>query len=332
MPVQRRLLEVGVVDAGKLELDGEWSFLNVAIGGFRQPASGSFRVWHARRHLEMLAGLLLRDVLRQRWRLVFTTASGRNPGWLTRLLISRVDAVVAASRLAAEQRAPNALVIHHGVDCDLFCPIEESSGKGPERMYPGKRLIGYLGRIRPEKGTDTFVDAMIRVLPRYPDCIAVLAGSCRPEHRKFKSMMESRIQAANLEDRIIFMGHKERHGLVELYQQLELLVAPSRHEGFGLAPLEAMACGTPVIVTRTGAWPELIDEEVGAFIEAGDCKSLEEQVERMLSDPARTREMGRTARRRAVDRHSVAVEAEALVALYKRLIGAELARQESSGI
>ncbi len=74
---------------------------------------------------------------------------------------------------------------------------------------PGRHLIGCFGRIRHQKGTDLFVDAMIALLPRYPDWTAILCGRITPEHAAFGDELKARIAAAGLSERILFLGEVE---------------------------------------------------------------------------------------------------------------------------
>ena len=320
VPLQRNHLDVGVADRGRLGLGGEWSLARIAVAGFGRPAGSEFRVWHARRHSEMIIGILLRDLLRQRWKLLFTQASGKSPSWLTKILIGRMDAVVAVSEIARKARAEEAVVVHHGIDCMQFCPQDDPLEAPAADRFPGKRVIGLVGWVRPKKGTDHFVEAMIQVLPEFPDCVAVIAGACRPRHREFREHVESRIRSSGLGERIAFLGQLDHSELPSLYREMAICAAPSRHEGFGLTVLEALACGTPVVATRTGAWPEILDDEVGALIDIGDSDALADELRSMLSDPQRLQAMGNAARVRAVARHSRETEADSLVCIYRSLM------------
>src|SRR5690606_36056809 len=135
------------------------------------------RVWHARRNPEMLAGLILRDVLRAPLKLVFTSASQRDHTRWTRMLIRRMDEVIATSRKTAAYLEVPATVVMHGIDLDRFHPAPDRAqaaralGLDPARLY-----AGCFGRVRRQKGTDLFVDAMIALLPRHPNWSAIVAG------------------------------------------------------------------------------------------------------------------------------------------------------------
>ena len=323
VPVQRQHVEIGVVDSGGLGLGGEWTFRELAIAGFRKSETSSYRVWHARRALEMLVGVILRDVLRQRWKLVFTAASNRRPSGFQRFLINRMDAVIAASPFSASLQDWYSKVILHGVDCSLFRPkVNEGEMVGKAR-FGGRRAVGLVGRIRAKKGSDMFVNAMVEVLQKHPDCVAVLIGSCRPVHKRFKASLIAKAAAVGLSEQVIFMDQLDQAELADVYREMEICVACSRQEGFGLTPLEAFACGTPVIATKAGAWPDLVDDEIGALIDVDDTAALVRELQRLLSDPDRIRSMGKAARNRTVERHSIEKEASAIVEVYRRLMNGE---------
>jgi mannosyltransferase len=98
-------------------------------------------------------------------------------------------------------------------------------------------------------------------------------------------------------------------------------VAPARHEGFGLTPLEAMACGVPVIASRAGAFEEMVAPGVtGWIVESGDLGSLKAALGEALSDPARLVGMGLAGRERVLGEFRIEDEAAALVAVYRGLL------------
>ncbi|MES5043910.1 glycosyltransferase family 4 protein [Rhizobium nepotum] len=255
------------------------------------PHSGP-RIWHARRNLEMLPGILMRDVLRMKVKLLFTSAAQRRHSAYTRFLISKMDAVVATSgRSGSFLEVPHSVVMH-GVDTDLFHP-----GNGPEDTIastglPGQYLIGCFGRVRHQKGTDLFVRAMIELLPAHPEWTAVVSGRVTPEHKAFADKLIADVAAAGLSDRIVFQG--EVDDIKPWYRRLTLYVAPSRNEGFGLTPLEAMASETAVVASNAGAYEEMIVKgETGMVVEAGDYPSLRDAIKPYLADPALARDHAR---------------------------------------
>ena len=138
-------------------------------------------IWHARRNNEMIVGVLLRSL---GWplKLVFTSAAQRHHTWITRWLIRRMDAIIATNDISASFLKREATVIPHGVDTDRYAPPADRAAAFAEAGLPGRYAIGCFGRVRAQKGSDVFVDAMCRLLPRYPDFTAVMVGAITPEH------------------------------------------------------------------------------------------------------------------------------------------------------
>ena len=284
VPVQARTL--GIVTLGPGLPDGlpkmRWWQLPAL---FRPPASGRRRIWHARRNVEMIAGIVLRDVLRAPMRLVFTSAAQRRHKPFTKWLIRRMDGVIATSeRSAGYLEVPHSVVMH-GVDLEAFHPPRSADDEFAASGLPGRYAVGCCGRIRHQKGTDLFVQAMIALLPRFPEWTAIVTGRVTPEHRSFADELKKRVAKAGLSDRIIFLG--EVPDIKVWYRRLSLYVAPSRNEGFGLTPLEAMASATAVVASDAGAYSEMVVEgETGAVAPAGDGAALMEAIGRYLADPS----------------------------------------------
>jgi mannosyltransferase len=289
------------------------------LGLWRRPPGRVARVWHARRNIEMLPAIIMRDVLRMPLKIVFTSASQRrHTGW-TRFLIARMDAVIATSRKTAAYLAVDNAVIMHGIDTERFHPADHrSSAKAELSLAPTQRHIGCFGRIRRQKGTDLFVDAMIALLPTRPDWTALIAGRTTAEHTAFEADLRARIDAAGLSDRIVFVG--EHTDIDRWYRALDLFVAPQRWEGFGLTPLEAMASGVPVIAADVGAFSELIVEgKTGRIVPPDDDGALAAAIAPYFDDEG----LRAAASHAAVDhvRRNFPLQREAaeIAAIYDRL-------------
>ena len=284
---------------------------------WRAPQTRPTRIWHARRNTEMLAGVVMRDVLRMPLSLVFTSASQRvHTGW-TRWLIGRMDAVIATSaRTAAYLRVPNSVVMH-GIDTARFSPpADKGAAKTAVGLPSDKKIAGCFGRIRHQKGTDVFVDAMCALLPRHLDWIAVVAGRTTGEHKGFEADLKARVARAGLETRILFVG--EHSPIDPWYKGLDLFVAPQRWEGFGLTPLEAMACGVPVVATTVGAFPELLAEgETGRLVEPGSPDAIASAADAIMSDEALRMRMGEHASAHARAHFDLSREAREIEAVYE---------------
>ena len=279
------------------------------------------RVWHARRNTEMLFGLVLRHLLRKRLRLVFTSASQRHHTRYTRFLISRMDAVVATSHRSASYLLRPARVVLHGIDTEEFSPPADRAAVRRSLGLPEAVTIGCYGRIRHQKGTDAFVDAMIGLLPRRADAVVLVMGRATGRHREFLQGLREKVARAGLEDRILFLPEAAVADMPDWYRALDLFVAPQRWEGFGVTPLEAMACGVPVVATTVGVFDELVaDGETGRLVPPGDAAGMRAAVEAALASPDLLRRWSATARQRVERGFRIEDEAEALNRLYRELL------------
>ena len=286
---------------------------------WRRPSGRRYRVWHARRNVEMIGGLFLRDVLRMPIRIVFTSASQRHHQPLTKWLITRVDAVISTSQKTADYLKRPSTVIHHGIDLDRFHPAEDrAAAKRAVGLPADKKIIGCIGRVRRQKGTDLFVDALIEPLQAIPGWIAIIAGRTTAEHRGFETALRERIAAAGLSERILFVG--EHTDIERWYRALDLFIAPQRWEGFGLTPLEAMASGVPVIATDVGAFSELISERYTGHILADlEAPTMQKTAEELMRDDTLRETMGRNARRHVETAFSLEREIRKLAEVYDRV-------------
>ena len=282
-----------------------------------------WRVWHARRNTEMLVGLILRHVLRRKLRLLFTSASQRKHTGYTRWLIGRMDGVVATSARTASYLERPSQVILHGIDIESFAPTLDRAGLRQKLGLPNAVLIGCYGRIRAQKGTGDFVEAMISVLPARPAAVALVMGRATDPHVAYLDGLKAQVAATGLTDRILFMPEVTVDRMPDWYRALDIYVAPQRWEGFGLTPLEAMACGVPVVATRVGAFEELVVQgETGALVDPGDIPGLAAATAALIDDPAQRGAQSAAARARVEKGFRIEDEAAALIAVYRHLLDA----------
>ena len=287
----------------------------------RIPAPGHrYVLWHVRRNNEIWAALLARDILRLPIRIVFTSAAQRRHSVVPRWLISRADAVIATTDAAALPIPNVHAVVRHGVDSDLFCPAEDRHKAWECGKYPGKFGIATIGRVRPEKGTDLFVEAMIRLLPLYPEATALIVGKITATQRRFKAELLRQIDKAGLSKRIVFTGEMSSDQLPRLVRSLSLLIASPRYEGYGMAPLEAMASGVPVVATDTGFFSTFIgDNEAGILVRELDPEKLFLSAQSLIDNPVHMQQKSKQARIRAVTLFGLESEVEGIHRVYEDL-------------
>lgn len=286
----------------------------------RPPRDRAFRIWHVRRDHEMAAALFARDVLRLPIRIVFTSAAQHRHGAFPRWLISRMDAVVATTPLAAAFVPNTTATVAHGVDLQRFTVAADKRAAWATSGLPGQFGIGVFGRIRPDKGTDVFIDAMVRALPQLLGAHAVVAGLAKPEHQDFLRALQARIAQAGLSDRISFIGEIPAHDIHHWYQRCLVCVACPRYEPFGLTPFEAAASGCALVCSRTGAFAQLVEPGVtGTLVPVGEATALADAVIDLMSDPERAMRLGHNARHAVAQRFSVQTEAAGIAGVYRSL-------------
>jgi len=178
-------------------------------------------------------------------------------------------------------------VIHEGIDAKLRKECETTKmRKVAEKYKLPEKYVLFLGTIEPRKN----IEAIIRAFDKYANGYAnecesdsnihlVLAGGPGWRNEEIYKIYE---QARN-KDRIKFIGYVDKEDKPVLYSLASLFVFPSIYEGFGLPPLEAMACGTPVIVSAASSLPEVVGS-AGLLVDSYNINELAEGMRAILSD------------------------------------------------
>ena len=165
-----------------------------------------------------------------------------------------------------------------GVDTDRFRPAPETSGNEGSFRW----LV--CARLNPGKGYETLLDAMEQLDPEINYTIRV-AGEDDEGGSGYRKALEHEIAARQLSGRITLLGALPQERILEELQAADGFVLPSLHEALGVAYMEAMACGLPVIGSRTGGVPELIEDGVsGLLVEPKDDSTLADAMERVMKD------------------------------------------------
>ena len=313
----------GRAKAGWFGSDAPKGVVRLGLGDLVRLRLGSQRhkprIWHARRNNEMLAGLLLK-LFGWPFKLIFTSAGQRRHSWITRVLVARMDAVIATSEASASYLQRPATVVLHGVDPQVYCPPADRAAAFAAAGIPGKYGIGCFGRVRAQKGTDVFVEAMCALLPKYPDFTAIIIGPV--DQRGFADKLAARVAAAGLSDRVRFLGELPIEEVPRWYQRISIYAFTSRNEGFGLTLLEAMAAGVALVAARSGGAERVVaDGETGVLVPPGDVDALTGALEPLMRDPQRAGVLGRNARARVIAEFTIDTEVERIAAVYRQVLG-----------
>ena len=227
--------------------------------------------------------------------------------------LAKFDRVVVFSELQAELLirlgvAKNTLaVIPNGVDPNIWRP---GASQLSER-FSGKRVFLYMGRLATEKN----VEALLRAwkLVELPGCVLVVVGD---------GPMRQQLQASHSSNNVIWWGYEADQGIrLALLQVAEVFMLPSLVEGLSLALLEAMASGTACVATDAGADGEVLEGGAGIVISTqGVTTQLRTLLPVLREQPILSKELGRRARERVLERYTLQANIDALEQLYCNLI------------
>lgn len=187
--------------------------------------------------------------------------------------------------------AGRAQFIHNGIRPEEFDP---SRGIPDENRCP-ERYVLTIAAHNPKKGLDVLIEAFARVAVRHPDVHLLLLGD-----GPLRSRLEDQASRLGLGDRARFLGTRSRGETIALLRRCAVFVLASRAEPFGLAVLEALAAGRPVVATRVGGIREIVRDGVdGLLVEPDDAEALARALETFLDDPDAGVRFGRAGRLRA---------------------------------
>ena len=185
---------------------------------------------------------------------------------------------------------------------------------GTEGAYSKQNTIGVVSRLEPIKGMDLVVPAFAEVLKRFPEVRLLVVGD-----GSLRATME--LQAAELgcADRITWVGRKPQEELNKWYGQMDIVLMPSRSEGFGLTAIEAMANGCVMVASNVGGLPEVVRDGVcGLLHRTEDVHDMAEKICTLLDDTALYDRL-RTQALCEVEKYSFQRYAELVCNLYERL-------------
>lgn len=247
------------------------------------------------------------------------TVVGAEPSFfkMTKFGIERSDAVTAVSNyLADETRKTFGVkvpidVIHNFVDAERFKPADAARCR--KHFAPkGEKLMMHVSNFRPVKNVGDVVKTFALVKKRQPVRLLMIGeGPELPEARNLA-------RSLGVADDVLFLGKQE--SVQDVLPSGDLFVLPSAFESFGLAALEAMSCGLPVLATEIGGLGEVITPGVDGYLcRVGDCECMAEQAVGILGNEARRSEMGAAARKKAIERFSPQRIVAQYEAVYQRV-------------
>jgi glycosyltransferase involved in cell wall biosynthesis len=228
--------------------------------------------------------------------------------------------------------------VANGINPDQWWPAK-SLAKNPASDGSEIRLL-FVGRLSPEKGVHVLLDAFKNVVRSYPQARLVLVGpegsadidfivniSADEQVRRlaafygqdYLSQLKRNLPPEVI-DRITFTGFVPHDRLGGYYHDADILINPSLSESFGRSLIEAMAGSIPVIASRAGGMPEIVEDGItGLLVEPNDSALLAKAILRLIGDREMRTRMGQAGRQRAVERYSWGRVAATLMENYQRI-------------
>ena len=272
------------------------------------------------------SALIAREIVGDRRLSVVTTLHGtditlvgRDPSFLpvTRYSIEKSDAVTAVSAFLKDEICrtftceKEISVIHNFVDPRDFDNLETTDLR--QRFAPaGEKLLVHVSNFRKVKRIQDVIGIFLGVREQIPTKL-VLVGT-GPE----LSQAENLARQGGADHDLVVLGNRER--VLDIIAACDLFLLPSESESFGLAALEAMACGVPPIATNTGGVPEVIENGVTGFLlPVGDVSGMTQRAMELLLDEAARQRMGMNARSAAFGRFNLNRALDAYEEVYRRV-------------
>ena len=220
--------------------------------------------------------------------------------------------------------AGNIKVIKNGARTAASYPGESRSRIRSELGIPvGAKVVMMVSRLNPQKGVEYLLASAPEILQRIPDAWFVVVGDIvfgsRAQEEAYSQLLASRVRELGVANRVVFTGL--RRDVPELLAAADLAVLPSLSEGLPNAVIEAMATGLPVVATKVGGIPELIQQgRSGLLVPPGDTNALAESITTVLSKPFLSKRLGEAARIRIQTGFSFEKMFQETVSLYRTVL------------
>jgi glycosyltransferase involved in cell wall biosynthesis len=245
--------------------------------------------------------------------------------WFPRLFARRLSAILCISGPVRENLARQGIaaaqlvVVHNGLDPDrIRAGVEAAEIRQRHGIGKDAPVIGIIGNIKEWKGQDVVVRATARLRERWPDIRCLLVGDTEVDP-EYETRLRALVAERSLQQHVIFTGYQAN--VADYLNVMDVMIHASvLPEPFGRVLLEAMAMKKPVVGSRDGAIPEIIQEgHTGLMFAPGDDAELARAVAVLLEDAARARQMGENGYLRAGREFGIKKNVQKTQELYERL-------------
>jgi len=228
-------------------------------------------------------------------------------------------------------------VVPAGFEPTEFGPMSRPLARLELGLDPAERILLQLGRMVPRKGVDNAIRGLAALTHEHhlPARLLVVGGAEREpdlEHDAEMARLAGIARDSGVEDRVVFVGRRDRHELATYYNAADIFISTPWYEPFGITPLEAMACGTPVLGSNVGGIKFSVrDGETGYLVPPNDPSALAERAAHLYRHPKLLMVLGRQAIRRVNDLFTWERVAASMATLYDEvLVARRLSRRDEA--
>ncbi len=279
----------------KSELDGR---IYAALKPLKQYVEqNNIDVIHAQTRITQVMGRLLQKICRKPY---VATCHGFFKTRLSRRLFPCWgDKTIAISQAVVDHLKDDfavplqkIILVESGIDVEAFNPVDEEAKMERRKVYGlgCEPLVGIVARLSDVKGQDVLIQAMPHVVAAVPNIKLLIVGE-----GKMESLLKDMVAQLNLQTHVIFLPVVNK--AAEVLSLLDVFVMPSRQEGLGLSVIEAQAAGLPVVASRVGGIPSLIEDgKTGVLVEPENSKALAKGMIELLANKEHAEKIGLAGR------------------------------------
>lgn len=239
--------------------------------------------------------------------------------WVEQLTVPITDKIICLTELGKKEhlkygvgREDKLKVIHSGVDMNVFQSLEQTLFSDVD--VDKKIIVGVVARLEPVKGIDVLIDAVPLILNNSKNVEFWIVGDGTE-----KNNLKEKVSKIGLEDKVLFYGHRD--DVQALISEMDIFVLPSRNEGMGRVIVEAMALGKPVVASKVGGVPDLVEHDVnGMLVPSEDPEALSKKILDLIVHKDKRIVLGERGRKKVQREYSLQKMISDIENLYQDLV------------
>lgn len=231
--------------------------------------------------------------------------------------LSKADKVLSTSEVMRKEAKKftdsEVMLTPFGIDVERFAPREVKSFFQSDDI-----VIGTIKTFEKHYGVDFLIDAFSLVKKKYPDKSLKLLLVGKGTQREF---LEEKVKRLGIENDTFFTGYINHSDVQNYHNMIDIYVAMSLTESFGVAVLEASACGKPVVVSNVGGLPEVVEhEKTGFIVEKANSKKLAEALGKLICNPELMIGMGNEGRNKVIKEYNWKESVKKMISIYEKIV------------